>query len=326
MISEDSPFRIGKGPVALSRCQDYEETNVAKALQTTLDHLGGIGRFISSGDHVLLKPNLIKAAPPEVGATTHPAIVDAVIRIVLDCGGRPIVGDSPAFGALPAVAATAGITEVCRRYDIPLIPFDKPVQVPVQDPWIKSIAIDRTVLEADRIVNLPKLKTHVQVGFTATVKNLFGCLSGKRKVLWHFTAGDKDHRFGKMLLELYRILNPVLHIVDGVVAMEGNGPVKGKARHLGLIAASSDGLSLDRVLCEIAGLSVYSVETFAALERYYGIDINLGEVETVGTPFGLFADKPLVPPEREAIRFDLWRIARSVLKHWKLHLMSRLQG
>lgn len=318
-------FRIGRGPVALSRCQDYGETNVAKALQTLMDHLGGIGRFVSYGDRVLIKPNLIKACPPEVHATTHPAVVEAVIRLALDCGGRPVVGDSPAFGVLPAVAAAAGITEICQRYHIPLIPFNAPVQVPVQDSWIRSIAIDRTVLEADRIINLPKLKTHVQVGFTAAVKNLFGCLSGKRKVLWHFTAGDKDHRFGKMLLELYRTLNPALHIVDGIVAMEGNGPVNGNPKYLGLIAASRDALSLDRALCEIIGIPVPSVEIFGTLKTHYNLNIDLKEVQIVGDPVSCFMDGTFVLPAKEAIRFHLPRIARSVLRHWKLRLLARIQ-
>ena len=310
--------------VVLSYCQDYGTGNVSKALQTVIDHLGGIGRFVSPGDQVLIKPNLIKGVLPEVCATTHPAVVEAVVRLVLDCGGRPFIGDSPAFGDLPAVALPTGITDICKRYGIPLVPFNNPVYVPVQGSWIKGISIDRAAVEADKIINLPKLKTHVQAGFTGAVKNLFGCVVGKRKPLWHFRAGDKDHRFGKMLLDVYHILNPALHIVDGIVAMEGNGPVSGQPKQLGLIAASVDGLPLDRVLCEIIGLPVSSVETLAALRKYYNRDIDLNGIEMMGAPLGLFVDKAFLLPHREPIRFDLIRIAFSVLKHLRLRLTAPL--
>ncbi len=313
-----------KGPhtVVLSHCEDYGMDNVAAAIQSAVDALGGIREFISPGDRVLIKPNLIKGVPPEVCATTHPAVVEAVVRLALDCGGRPFIGDSPAFGDLPAVAETTGMTNICKRYNIPLVPFVNPIYVPVQGSWIKGISIDRAALEADKIINLPKLKTHVQAGFTGAVKNLFGCVVGKRKPLWHFRAGDKDHRFGKILLDVYHILNPALHIVDGIVAMEGNGPVSGRPKQLGLIAASVDGLLLDRVLCEITGLPVSSVETLAALREYYNREIDLNGLEMSGAPLGSFMDKAFLPPHREPIRFDLIRIAFSVLKHLRLRLTA----
>ena len=308
--------------VVLSLCQDYAIGNVFKTLQTTVDQLGGIKRFVSHGDHVLIKPNLIKGVLPEVCATTHPAVVEALVRLVLDCGGRPFIGDSPAFGDLPAVALPTGMTDICKRYGIPLVPFTNPVYIPVQDSWIKGISIDRAAVEADKIINLPKLKTHVQAGFTGAVKNLFGCVVGKRKPLLHFRAGDKDHRFGKMLLDVYHLLNPALHIVDGIEAMEGNGPVSGKPKQLGLIAASVDGLPLDRVLCEIIGIPVSSVETLAALREYYTREIDLNGIEMPGAPLGLFMDKAFLLPHREPIRFDLIRIAFSVLKHLRLRLTA----
>lgn len=296
--------------------------NVSTALQAAIDPLGGMGRFVSPGDQVLIKPNLIKGVRPEVCATTHPAVVEAVVRLVLDYGGRPIIGDSPAFGDLPAVALPTGMADICKRYNIPLVPFTDPVYVPVQGSWIKGISIDRAAVDADKIINLPKLKTHVQAGFTGAVKNLFGCVVGKRKPLWHFRAGDKDHRFGKMLLDVYHILNPALHIIDGIAAMEGNGPVSGKPKPLGLIAASGDGVPLDRVLCEIVGIPVSSVETLAALKEYYDREMDFKEIEMLGAPLGLFMNKGFLLPQREPIRFDLIRIAFSVLKHLRLRLTA----
>lgn len=314
-----------RSPVVLSRCPDYETVNVKKALQVALDHLGGINRFISSGDRVLIKPNLIKGVPPEAHATTHPAVIEAVVCHVLDCGGHPFIGDSPAFGDLSTVAAKTGIANICKRYGIPLIPFASPVHVNIPDPMVQRIAIDQTVLEADKIINIPKLKTHTQVGMTGAVKNLFGCVVGKRKVVLHFKLGDSDHHFGRMLLGVYKVLNPTLHIVDGIVAMEGDGPANGRPKHLGLLSASSDGLALDRVLCEIIGLPVSSVEIFAALNRHYNKEIDINGITVLGTPISSFIDHNFALPNRAPIRFNLLRIALSILRHQKLRLIARFR-
>ncbi len=189
--------------VALSQCPDYQRGNLEKSIRSIADHLGGVGQYVSKDDRVLIKPNLLKGSLPGECITTHPAIVEAVVRLVLDHGGRPFIGDSPAFGELSSVAKTTGMADICKRYNIPLHPFNSPVTVKVTDPFVRHLQIDKAVLEADKIINIPKLKTHVQVGFSGAVKNLFGCLSGKKKVLWHFKAGDKEHRFGRMLLEIY---------------------------------------------------------------------------------------------------------------------------
>ncbi len=312
------------GTVALSKCPDYQRSNVENSIRNILDHLGGVGQYVSKDDRVLIKPNLLKGSSPEECITTHPAVVEAVVRIVLDHGGRPFIGDSPAFGDLSAVAKTTGMADICKRYNIPLKPFNSPVTIKVSDPFVRTLHIDKAVLDADKIINIPKLKTHVQVGFSGAVKNLFGCLSGKKKVLWHFKAGDKEHRFGRMLLEIYNTVSPALHIVDAVIALEGDGPAKGDPKQVGLIAASVDALSLDRVLCDIVGLPVSSSEVLGALKLHYGISINMGEITIKGDRLNNFAGKPFILPERMPIRFSLTRITGSVLKHFRIKAMQSL--
>ena len=313
------------GTVALSHCHDYERDNVEKSVMDTLDHLGGSGLFISPGDRVLIKPNLLKGSLPGDCITTHPAVVEAVVRIIIDHGGRPFIGDSPAFGDLSAVAKVTGMADICKRYNIPLKPFNSPVAVKVSDPFVRTLHIDKAVLDADKIINIPKLKTHVQVGFSGAIKNLFGCLSGKKKVLWHFKAGDKEHRFGRMLLEIYNTVSPALHIVDAVIALEGDGPTKGDPKQVGLIAASVDALSLDRVLCDIVGLPVSSSEVLGALKLHYGISINMGEITIKGDQLNNFTGNPFVLPERMPIRFSLTRITGSVLKHFRIKVAAKMQ-
>jgi uncharacterized protein (DUF362 family) len=310
--------------VALSQCPDYQRGNIEKSIRNILDHLGGVEQYVSKDDRVLIKPNLLKGSSPGKCITTHPAVVEAMVRIVLDHGGRPFIGDSPAFGDLSAVAKVTGMADICKRYNIPLQPFNSPVDVKVSDPFVRTLHIDKAVLDADKIINIPKLKTHVQVGFSGAVKNLFGCLSGKKKVLWHFKAGDKEHRFGRMLLEIYNTLSPAMHIVDAVVALEGNGPAKGNPRQVGLIAASVDALSLDRVLCDIVGLPVSSSEVLGALKSHYGISINMGEITIRGDQLHNFTGKPFVLPEWMPIRFSLTRITGSVLKHFKIKVAAKI--
>jgi len=311
--------------VALANCPDYQTGNVENSIRNILDHLGGIRQYVSKDDHVLIKPNLLKGSLPGECITTHPSVVEAVVRIILDHGGRPFIGDSPAFGDLSAVAKATGMAAICKRYNIQLRTFNSPVAVKVSDPFVRTLQIDKAVLDADRIINIPKLKTHVQVGFSGAVKNLFGCLSGKKKVLWHFKAGDKEHRFGRMLLEIYNTVRPALHIADAVIALEGDGPTKGNPKQVGLIAASEDALSLDRVLCEIVGLPVSSSEILAALKSHYGISMNLEEIIIKGDQLKNFTGKPFVLPEWMPIRFSLTRITGSVLKHFRIKAAARMQ-
>ncbi len=311
--------------VALSHCPDYQAGNVEKSVRDILDHLCGLGQYVSKDDRVLIKPNLLKGSLPGECITTHPAVVEAVVKLVLDCGGRPFIGDSPAFGELSAVARATGMADICKRYNIPLQSFNSPVAVKVSDPFVKTLHIDKAVLDADKIINIPKLKTHVQVGFSGAVKNLFGCLSGKKKVLWHFKAGDKERRFGRMLLEIYNTVSPALHIVDAVIALEGDGPTKGNPKQVGLIAASVDALSLDRVLCEIVGLPVLSSEVMAALKDHYGISLNTGEIIIRGSELKDFTGHPFAIPERMPIRFNIPRITKSVLQHYKLKIIAKIK-
>ncbi len=311
------------GRVSLSYCPDYELRDVTKAVQETIDQLGGIGQFVSPGESVLIKPNLIKGCPPEQALTTHPAVVEAVVCQVLNAGGKPFIGDSPAFGELSSVAAITGMEDICKRHGIPLVEFNKPVQVSIPDAWIKSIALDRSALEADKIINIPKLKTHCQVGMSGSIKNLFGCVVGKRKPLLHFRAGDQDHRFGVMLVSIYNILNPALNIIDGVIGMEGQGPTGGTPKFLGLIAASTDGPAIDRILCKIIGMPASSVEVLGALREHYNIEPDINKIQILGTPLKSFSGRTFTPPERAEIRFNLPRIALSVLKQIRLRLIAK---
>jgi len=244
-----------KSSVSIVKCQNYDEDKVLSGLQRSIDLLGGIQTFMKKGNRVLLKPNLLYGKSPEKAVTTHPAIVKGMIQIVREAGGIPFIGDSPSIGSLTKTAEKAGIKAVADEMKCPLVEFNRPVLPPKERGKIfKQLEIDQTVLEADVIINLPKFKTHSLTLLTLGVKNLFGCIPGPRKALWHLKAGEDRKAFAQILVDVYQIIHPSLTILDGIVGMEGNGPNSGRPIPLGLILASGNPLSLDQIVCDLLGI------------------------------------------------------------------------
>jgi uncharacterized protein (DUF362 family)/Pyruvate/2-oxoacid:ferredoxin oxidoreductase delta subunit len=241
-----------KSSVSIVRCQTYNEDAVLRGLRQSIDLIGGIESFVKKGKRVLLKPNLLYGKPPEKAVTTHPSIVKGMIQIVKDAGGVPFIGDSASVGSLVRTAEKAGIKAVADAMKCPLVEFDNPILPSDGSGRIfKQIEIDRSVLEADVVINLPKWKTHAQMFLTLGVKNLFGCVPGTQKALWHLKAGNDRKTFAQVLVDIYQVIRPSLTILDGIVGMEGNGPNSGRPISLGLILASGDSLSLDQIVCDL---------------------------------------------------------------------------
>jgi uncharacterized protein (DUF362 family)/NAD-dependent dihydropyrimidine dehydrogenase PreA subunit len=269
-----------KSSVSIVKCPNYDENKVLSGLRRSIDLIGGIQTFVKKGHHVLLKPNLLYGKSPEKAVTTHPAIVKGVIEIVREAGGVPFIGDSPSIGSLMKAAEKAGIKAVADEMKCPLVEFNRPILPPNGKGKIfKQLEIDQTVLEADVIINLPKWKTHVQMLLTLGVKNLFGCIPGPRKALWHLKAGEDRKTFAQILVDLYQVIQPSLTLLDGIVGMEGNGPNSGRPIPLGLILASGDSLSLDQIVCDLLGISRKSLLTNrVAFEQGLGKD----KIDVVG--------------------------------------------
>ena len=263
-----------KSSVSIVKCQNYDEERVLSALRQSIDLIGGFQTFVKKGSRVLLKPNLLYGKSPENAVTTHPSIIRGMIQIVREAGGVPFIGDSPLVGGLMKTAEKAGIKAVADEMKCPLMEFDKPMLLPEGGgKTFRQLEIDRSVLEADVIINLPKWKTHAQMLLTLGVKNLFGCVPGPRKALWHLKAGDDRKIFAQVLFDIYQVIQPSLTILDGIVGMEGNGPNSGRPIQLGLILASGDSLSLDQIVCDLVGISRESLLTNrVAFEQGMGRD------------------------------------------------------
>jgi uncharacterized protein (DUF362 family) len=311
--------------VALARCESYEPAEVSGALDKAVGHLGGWAAFTGAGERLLLKPNLLKGSPPEEAVTTHPEILRAVARALKAQGSEPFLGDSPAWGSFGRAVEKAGIAAMAREESLPLVAFNNGVKVANEAGQVYSqLTVDKAALEADGIINCPKLKTHEALYMTGAVKNVFGCVTGKRKAWWHLKAGNYDNYFARMLIEVYRLLSPRLHIMDAVVAMEGRGPGKGLPRPVGFIGASTDAVALDRVCLAILGGDAEQLRTLAAASELGVGEPRLEQIQVVGEPLESFVVEDFLFPTLIPIGFSLPRVVKSTLKQqWTVHVAER---
>ena len=244
--------------VALVQCGSYDEEEVNRAIKEAVALLGGWGAFLQPEDHILLKPNLLRKAAPHEAVTTHPAIMKAVALLLREAGYAHIsYGDSPGGSSMESVARAAGLAQVAEEIGLPAADFNRSSAVPFEG---VNFTLCKGPQEADAIVNLPKMKTHALERITGAVKNLYGCVHGAQKAAGHTQYPDAAS-FAGMLTKLERVLKPKLHIMDGVVAMEGNGPASGDPVKMGIILASADPYALDQVYCRLIALDPALVPT-----------------------------------------------------------------
>jgi uncharacterized protein (DUF362 family) len=170
-------------------------------------------------------------------------------------------------------------------------------------------------MEADVVINLPKIKSHAQLTMTMGVKNLFGCVPGKMKAWWHMEAGKDANHFGMMLVETARAIAPDLTIVDGIIGHEGNGPSGGEPRELGVLAASADVFACDRALIEIVNVDPNIIPTITASQRL-GLCPELADIHfPLEHPDALKITDWKLPDNLIPIDFGLPRVVRSTFKH-----------
>ena len=301
--------------VSIERCPNYEPERVKSALIRLLEPLGGMDAFVTPGERVLLKPNMLSAKDPEKAVTTHPAVLRAAIDLVKGAGGIPLVGDSPGIGDFRKVAARTGLLQVCEETGAALAEFSDAVEV-AGTGLFKRLELARPYLEADRIINLPKLKTHEMMTMTCAVKNLFGAVVGHAKAAWHLKAGADREQFARMLLEIYLLRKPDLTIVDAVTAMEGNGPGSGDPVDVGLLLAGTNAVAVDVVTAELGGIpaSLLYVERTA---RKLGIDgADRTGIKTVGLPLSEARVAPFRLPPISDVQFGLPPFLKNRLRHY----------
>ncbi len=216
---------------------------------------------------VLIKPNLLMPAKPEKAVLTHPLVVRAVVEYVLSKGGRPLISDSPAMGSIEKIYVVGVFQKALRDLDVQFEAFRNTEKVNIGKPFGR-VDIAREPLEADVVINLPKLKTHTGMLLSLGVKNLFGCIVGLQKPEWHLKSGIDRDIFARLLTQIYHAINPSITIVDGILAMEGQGPGKsGKPRYLGVLAGGSNAHDVDMAICRLLGIDPNRLPTHAAAKQ-----------------------------------------------------------
>ncbi len=299
--------------VHLVQCESYDIATVRSAIQTLLEPLGGMRTFVNPGEKILLKPNMLSAKHPEQAVTTNPIIVQVVAELVREVGGCALIGDSPGIGSFQKVAEKSGMTHAATQSGATLVDFTDTIELQGGGTF-RRISIARAYWEADKIINLPKLKTHEMMTLTCAVKNLFGAVVGAEKAGWHLKAGASRERFARLLLEIYLLKKPILNIVDAVVAMEGNGPGSGDPVKVGALLAGTNAVALDVVAARLAGLppDLLYVEHEALEMKLDGALRE--EIEICGTSLESFATTSFKLPGGLDVRFGLPPFLADLLK------------
>jgi uncharacterized protein (DUF362 family) len=226
--------------------------------------------WISAGTRVLVKPNLLMPARPDQAIVTHPYVVRAVVAYLLDKGATVQVSDSQGVGSFRKIFIESGYADALKDMDVTVRSFKESVQVDIGEPF-GSVEIAKEAIEADVVINLAKLKTHTQMYLTLGVKNIFGTVVGLRKPEWHMRAGVDRRLFARLLVQIYEAVAPGFTLVDGILALEGQGPARsGRPRELGLLVGGANGHAVDKTICTLLGMNPADLLT-CSLARDLGV-------------------------------------------------------
>ncbi len=292
--------------VVINQCEDYSIEHVIEKINSGMEALGGWDAFVKPGMKVLLKVNLIGPKPPESAAVTHCEFVRALTRILKQKGCTVWIGDS-AGGAIAGIAPTtqsleiSGLKKVAEEEKAEIKNFDREGTIDTggECSFMDRLYLAKPLFDADFIINVPKLKTHSGCIYTGAVKNVFGCIQGLRKAEYHKAAPNpKD--FGNILVDIHQATRIGLHIMDGITAMEGEGPTAGSVYPAKKILISTDPLALDTTAIKMLGLDIKDIPILqASIERGLG-EVNKDRIEICGD----YAEPPLLKNYKIPKRFN----------------------
>jgi len=299
--------------VTLTRCSDYSEPKISDAIERQFKLLGGLDRFVRPGDSVLLKPNFIAPRSHRHATQTHPAVVLETARLLKDFGARPFIGDSPAWANVFACAKALRLEESLRKLSVPVKQLDKPKWCRIGTKNIR-VGISSAALDADVIINLPKFKSHQQLVATFAVKNMFGCVAGKRKALWHFAKGGSAGDFCELLIEIFKFLNPGLTLIDAVSVMDGRGPIRGRTRPLGWLIGGTDPIACETICAQLVAMEPANLPIIkTARQMGFGCS-DPARIQIAGDDFSQSICTDFELPKLIPIRFSLLHVCKSVCK------------
>ncbi len=273
---------MNKAKVSIVRAHDYDYAEIYAAVRKGIELIGGLTKIVSPDSKVFVKINHISpSSPAEKGLVTHPAFVEAVLGLIKEVGADITVGDD--IQSTGDGFKISGFRQMCQRAGVRLINLREVgfVETACSGHFLEKVYLSKIALDADVILNLPKLKTHSLCVFTSGVKNMYGTIpSGLRRKFHGEYTRNED--FSQVVTDIFSVLRPQLTIVDGIIAMEGEGPAAGSLRRLGVILTSQDTVAVDAVATKIIGMNPMDIYTTRyADERGLGVG-NLQNIEVVG--------------------------------------------
>ncbi len=253
--------------VIIIQQNDYNENKIYEKLKSAILYLGGLENLIKINGNILVKPNFLTTADADSGIVTHPAVIRAVLHLLKDAGCPNVkYGDSPGHGSCKNAAEKIGLL-LENTYGATLAPMDEEVLTAFPNgATAKEFYFAKEITEADSIINLCKMKTHALENITGAVKNVYGFICGKRKAAGHIKYANATI-FARMLADIHRCKAPALNIMDGIVAMEGNGPGSGNPTSMGLLLVSTDPVAMDTVFSNLIYFDPEQVPTCVQGEK-----------------------------------------------------------
>ena len=315
-------MKLVKSKVVLLPCREYDEEKIHMLLKQGLDFLGGVETLIPKDAKILLKPNLLKKAEVEKAVITHPVVVGAFAGILRENGYENIVlADSCGHGTTQAVIRGTGMDTYLEKYHIPAVDYSEGVKTAYpQGVQAKEFILPKELLEQDCVISLSKMKTHALERITGAVKNSYGFVYGFHKAKGHTQYPSADS-FARMLIDLNKCVAPKLYVMDGIVAMEGNGPGSGDPVPMNVLLMSTDPVALDSVFSRLVYLKPEMVPT-----NYHGEKMGLGtwkeEEIVLLTPDGEISmaeavkqyGNPDFNVDRTEVRKNIWTKMAGALK------------
>ncbi len=271
--------------VALYRCEDYEVDRITSLLEKMFLPFGGIENMVPAGAAVVIKPNLVSKRKPEDAATTHPAVLEGLVRILKkrtdDITFAECPGGLNTPHILESVYKVTGLKDVANRYGVKICLNTSATLCSIPDGEAsKNVEVLTTIAEAKVLFNVTKLKSHSLTGMTGCAKNLYGVIPGIKKAEMHARFPDVNV-FSKFVCDINRVIRPSFHILDAVTVMEGNGPTGGTPRHLGAILGGTDAFAVDRVGASLLGMDIDELPIFCAA-RSSGMFDDQQQLEMIG--------------------------------------------
>ncbi len=293
---------MGKARVSIVRANSYDHDEIHQAVVRGLELIGGLSKIVSSGSKVFVKINhLSPPSPAEKGIVTHPAFVEVVLELLKEIGADITVGDDIEFSGGDGFKVS-GFRQMCEKVGVRLVNLREAgfVETVCNGHFLEKIHLAKIALDADVIINLPKLKTHSLCVFTGGVKNMYGVIPiGLRRKLHGEYMKSED--FSRMLTDLFSAVKPQLTIMDGIVAMEGEGPAGGSLRKAGVILTSEDAVALDAVATRIIGMDPMDIYTTRYCHtRGLGVG-GIEDIEVIGESIESVTVTDFKPPASASI-------------------------